>query len=378
MNASIPVRISPMFWVTAAIIGWLSSWSLMGMLIWVVIIFVSILIHEYGHALTSRLFGQFPRIELVAFGGLTYPEGPPLSALKEFIVVLNGPIFSFGLYVLGTLLLKIGLVAGSGAAPIVQVFRLINLFWTVVNLFPVLPLDGGQLMRILLTAWLGIKGLKASLITSIAIAGTVGAIALFSGWFLIGAIFLLFAFQNVQSWRVTRSVSESDQNQDFHKELIQAEEALLRGKDKEALPLLEHLRASSKQGVLFVTATQHLARIKFEQGLFQETYDLLISIKEHLSGDFTTLLHFVSFEIGDFKTVHDLAAQCFQREPSLETALRNAIAAAVLKEVNEVIGWLEASLRNGLQNIEQLTQEKAFEEVKKDPKFIAFLEQLRS
>lgn len=378
MRAPIPIRISPMFWVTAAIIGWVSSWSLIGMLIWIVIIFVSILIHEYGHALTARFFGQFPRIELVAFGGLTYPEGPPLSAWKEFIVVLNGPLFSFGLYLIGTFLLKIESIATSGIAPMIQAFRLINLFWTVVNLFPVLPLDGGQLLRIILTACLGVKGIKAALVTSIAIAVTVGAIALFSGWFLIGAIFLLFAFQNIQSWRVTRSISESDQNQDFHKELIQAEEALIRGKEQEAQPLLEHLRASSQSGVLFITATQYLARIKFEQGLFKETYDLLISIKKDLSDDFTNLLHFVSFEIGDYRTVHDLAAQCFQRDPSLEVAIRNAIAAAVLKEVHEVIGWLEASMRNGLQNIEEFTQEKAFEEVKKDPKFIAFLEQFKS
>jgi len=375
MKAPITVRISPMFWVSAAIIGWISSWSLIGTLIWVAIIFISIIVHEYGHALTARYFGQFPRIELVAFGGLTYPEGPPLSAFKEFIVVLNGPLCSFGLYVLGSLLVKVPMLAQPPVASILQAFRIINLFWTIVNLFPVLPLDGGQLLRILLTSWLGVKGLKAAIMASIIIAAGVGAVALFSGWFLVGAIFLLFAMQNMQSWRATRAVSESDQNQDYHQKLIQAEEALIRGQEKEALPLLEKLRAESKKGVLYITATQYLARIKFQQGLFKETYDLLISIKEDLSDDFTTLLHFVAFEIGDFKTVYDLSAICFQREPSLETALRNAIASAMLQHVPETIGWLEASIRNGLQNVEQLTQEKAFHDVKDDPRFSAFIKE---
>ena len=374
MRASIPVRISPMFWLTAAIIGWVSSWSLIGTLIWIVIIFVSILVHEYGHALMARFFGQFPRIELVAFGGLTYPEGPRISLWKEFLVVINGPLFSIGLYFIGTGLLKVEAIAQSGLAPALQAFRLINLFWTVINLFPVLPLDGGQLLRIVLEAILGVKGVKVAMMTSVIIAVAGGVVALFLGWFLLGAIFLLFAFQNIQSWKMVRSVTESDENQDFHKNLLQAEEALIKGKQKEAIPLLENLRASSQKGVLFIAATQYLARIKFEQGLFKETYDLLISIKENLSDDFMMLFHFVSFETGDYKTVHELAAECFQREPSLEVALRNAIASASLKEVSEVIGWLEASIRNGLENLEQLVQEKVFENVKKDPKFIAFLE----
>src|SRR3990167_10172085 len=134
----IPVRISPFFWLTAAFIGWIQSQSLLGMLIWIAIIFVSILVHEYGHALTAKVFGQKPRIELIAFGGLTYPEGPKLSHWKEFVVVLNGPIFGFCLFLLATLLLP---YVPPPAQPMVATFQVVNLFWTIVNLLPVLPLD---------------------------------------------------------------------------------------------------------------------------------------------------------------------------------------------------------------------------------------------
>ena len=98
----IPLKISPFFWVTAGLIGWINSMGTFHpfilTLIWIGVIFVSILIHEYGHALTSRYFGQHPRIQLVAFGGLTIPEGKRLKGWREFLVVLNGPLFGFLLF----------------------------------------------------------------------------------------------------------------------------------------------------------------------------------------------------------------------------------------------------------------------------------------
>ena len=377
-QAKIPVRISPIFWVTAAIIGWINSWNIIGTIAWIVIIFVSILVHEYGHALTARFFGQYPRIELVAFGGLTYPEGPPLKLWKEFIVVLNGPVFGFLLYLLGTMLLKVNAFAASPLLPFVRIFTFVNLFWTIVNLLPVLPLDGGQLMRILLESFFGVKGLKSAMIASMVFAGVFAIFALYMGWYLIGAIFFLFAFQNIQSWKLTRSVSTADQKPDNQQELMRAEEALIRGNDEEAARILQHLRDSSQKGILYITATQYLSRITFQKGKYKETYDLLVSIKEHLSDEFLVLLHFVAFETADFQLVSELSASCYQKDPSLETALRNAIAYASLKNAKAVVGWLEAAIRFGLENVKQLTEEKAFDHVRNEPEFLAFIEDAES
>ena len=47
----IPIAIHPFFWLLAAIIGWMNSGSFFGMLVWIGIIFFSVLIHEFGHAL---------------------------------------------------------------------------------------------------------------------------------------------------------------------------------------------------------------------------------------------------------------------------------------------------------------------------------------
>ena len=92
IGGRIPVTIYPTFWIVAALIGYVNSFSWMGTLIWMVIIFISVLFHEFGHALTSVLFGKNPRIELVAWGGLTYHEGENLSFPKQFLIVFDGPL----------------------------------------------------------------------------------------------------------------------------------------------------------------------------------------------------------------------------------------------------------------------------------------------
>lgn len=372
MHVKIPLRISPFFWLTSAVIGWLISRTLLGTLIWIAIIFVSILVHEYGHALTARFFGQFPRIDLVAFGGLTYPEGPPLKLWKEFIVVLNGPLFGFGLYLIGSFLLTVPSIATSVFVPYVQSFTVVNLFWTILNLLPVLPLDGGQLMRIILESILGVRGLKAALVCSLIFAVLFSGIAFAMSWYLPGAFFILFAMQNVQSWKVTKVVSNQDQSKEFQDELIKAEECLICGKVEEAVPILEKVRSLCKEGILFITATQYLARIKFQKKQYKEAHDLLLEIKKNLSDEFLVLLHFVAFEVQDYTLVKELSSFCYQKDPSLEVALRNAIAAAYLDNVKEVVGWLEASIRGGLDNVDQIILEKAFDKVRNHPEFIEF------
>ncbi|MBM3192499.1 MAG: hypothetical protein FJZ63_07630, partial [Chlamydiae bacterium] len=278
-----------------------------------------------------------------------------------------------GLYGLGRLLLNVDKIAQSPAMPIVQAFSIINLFWTILNLFPVLPLDGGQLMRVVLEALLGVKGLKIAIGASVFIAAIFGMVCLFLGWLFIGVIFLLFALQNVQSWKMSRVVSSADQHQEYHEMLIAAEEKLLQGKVEEAIPLLEKVRSVTQQGVLFITATQYLARIQFDKGQLQQAYENLISIKENLSDHFMMLLHFIAFEVQDYTTVHELGGPCFQREPLLEVAVRNAIASARLNLVDEGIGWLEAALRCGLATLSELVKDESFKTIKDHPKFKAFL-----
>ncbi len=103
IRGKIPIRIFPVFWVLAIAIGWINSYELMAtfdamlisIAIWVVIIVISVLVHEYGHALTAIVFGQTARIDLMGMGGLTQREGKKLKLWKEFYHRLERPSFRF-------------------------------------------------------------------------------------------------------------------------------------------------------------------------------------------------------------------------------------------------------------------------------------------
>ena len=81
--AVIRVRVSAWFWLAAALLGWGICQSLargyqralIGYLIlWAGVVLISILVHEMGHALAYRFFGQGAHIVIYHFGGLAIPE----------------------------------------------------------------------------------------------------------------------------------------------------------------------------------------------------------------------------------------------------------------------------------------------------------------
>ena len=208
----IPITIFPTFWLFAALIGYLNSMSFVGTLIWVGIILVSVLFHEYGHALTAMVFGQNPRIELVALGGLTYHNGQKLPFWKQFFIVLDGPIFGFILVIIATILLQIPAFAQGMTGSIISLTRVVNLFWTIINLLPVMPLDGGQLLRVVLERIFGLKGFKYAIVTSMVIATGISLFFFLTQSFIVGALFFLLAFQSYDTFRRTRHLSETDRD----------------------------------------------------------------------------------------------------------------------------------------------------------------------
>ena len=218
---NIPVTVSPFFWVTAGLIGWIGSRFFektpffISLIISVGIVFLSILVHELGHALMARLFGQRPRIELIAFGGLTYPEGKSIAKWKEFFVVLSGPLFGFLLFLLAASILAFGNIQIPLLFYSLRMIALVNLYWTVINLVPILPLDGGQLIRVICEGIFHSKGVKYAYFASMLLAALLCLSAFFFGSLFLGLIFSIFAFQNFQAWRTFRVITESDRDQCF-------------------------------------------------------------------------------------------------------------------------------------------------------------------
>jgi Zn-dependent protease len=194
----IPITIHPSFLIIAGLLG-LSSGRLALLFAWVGIVFVSILIHELGHALTARAYGAEVAIELNAIGGLTSwstPEGE-LGPGRRAIVAAAGS--GVGVFFGGAVWLVSRLTGPyDGIADfVVSNLILVNVFWGLLNWAPIRPLDGGHLLTSLLEKVAPKNGEKVGnvvfLVTALgALAAAIWLqrifVAVLAGWLVMGEL----------------------------------------------------------------------------------------------------------------------------------------------------------------------------------------------
>jgi Zn-dependent protease len=169
----ISVRVQPMFWAMAAVTGWgFLHAGFEYLFAWIACVFVSVLIHELGHVYMGRLFGSHGHIILYGFGGLAVGSSALRSRAQRIAVSFAGPLAGFvylGLVILAVRALRpdefpvmmevtkwrLGLQVDEMLMPgrisltqhIFASLFFINLFWGLMNLLPIWPLDGGQISR---------------------------------------------------------------------------------------------------------------------------------------------------------------------------------------------------------------------------------------
>jgi len=126
---------------------------------WMFIVFVSVLIHELGHAVASRAFGYQPTITLAWMGGHTHPNAPgPIPWGKDVVLTLAGPFFGLMLGAacwVGTLWVN---ESSEVLRYMLRVGAYANFVWAVFNMLPVLPLDGGRIVSVVATRFFGPRG----------------------------------------------------------------------------------------------------------------------------------------------------------------------------------------------------------------------------
>lgn len=149
--AGIPVTVRPSFWLVALLLGWgVASRTLL--VAWVVVVFVSVLAHELGHAITARRFGAGVSITLTTLGGFTRWEKPGdgMTPGRRAVVAAAGSAVGIvlGLAVLGAFMAT--RPWGTTAASVVLMIAWVNVGWGVLNWLPIRPLDGGHLVLALL------------------------------------------------------------------------------------------------------------------------------------------------------------------------------------------------------------------------------------
>jgi Zn-dependent protease len=372
----VPIRIHPIFWLLVILISWINSLSVMGSLIWAAVIVFSLLIHEYGHAFTALAFGQEARIDLMGMGGLTTRSGPQIRKWKEFLIVLDGPAAGLLLCLCAyTLKETFPAPPNSVWGYFLNITYTVNLFWTILNLVPVQPLDGGRMMGILLEGIFGVRGLRMSFFISMLIAGAVGVFFISIQALIAGALFFIFAFESYRGWNSLTQMSEEDRDVELQNALEKGEDLFAGGHYDEALEVFEKIMRKSSHGLLFQTALEHCAVIYAHKEQYPQAYLLLAPHRKELSQDGLELFHRVAYNTGHWDEVIQTGNDVYQIQPNALTAIINAAAYAHRGETRPAIGWLQNAIDQGLEDAPQVLSRPDFDPIRNDPAFQELLHQ---
>lgn len=230
----VQVSIHPTLWLTLAILGRAFVASnmveLMSSLLFIVAAFVILLSHEMGHALVGRrLGGGHPSVYLAWLGGDCTNETARLTRMQGVVMTAAGPVASLavgfisylvlclyvGDFALGTALAA-GFSLGLMPAEVLTVFPPLAMFfffylievscwWTLLNLLPIFPLDGGQIMQGLMKSRRNVHGI------SLGIAVALSVVFGYIGLWLLTIFMVLLVVLNYRLYQ-----ESSNGSADFH------------------------------------------------------------------------------------------------------------------------------------------------------------------
>ncbi len=183
----IPVYISPYWFVIAGFFIFIYANDLASTVhgstrfvvaaAFVVLLYLSVLVHELSHSVVARGFGlPVRRILLYPLGGFSEIEREPQTPGREFLVSAAGPGLSLALAAGGYGLTHV-VSAGTIGGTLVAQLMWANLVVGVFNLLPGLPLDGGRMLRAVIWKVTGRPGTST---IAAAWAGRVLAVSLFA------------------------------------------------------------------------------------------------------------------------------------------------------------------------------------------------------
>lgn len=367
---NIPVAVNPTFWLLAGLIAWLSSNTVVGFVQWVAVVFISVLVHELGHALVAKWWGQTVSIELGTLGGLTTFHGPSLSRKKEFFVVLSGPLFGFLLCILSFYLYRWNLF-GPLSLSFLSMMTLANLFWSILNLIPVHPLDGGKLMGIALEGIFGQRGMRASYFLSGLFAILGSALFLVIGHLFAGALLLLCAFESFRSWKVARFY-RTTASENVIEALEKAEFDWQHSQPERAISRLEEILQAEKPSEAVDRAREMLAGFFVASGQNQKAFSLLFPYKNSLSSRPLKLFQLVAYKLGNWQLALEAGKKAFLEEQDVSCAIMNAFSSAHLGNVTNALNWLAFVKKSKLVDMKSILQANDFDGIRSQEAFSRF------
>ncbi len=205
--AGTAVRVHPTFFLLLIWIGAVrfmdgGAWSALTGIAFVIVLFACVVLHEFGHIMMARRFGiATPDVTLLPIGGVASMERLPEKPREEILVALAGPAVNLVIATILILLLGDQLDLERFAqieAPkpgLLEQIAIANLVLVVFNLIPAFPMDGGRVLRAILTLKVGYtRATRMAATFGQALAVLFGVVGLLGNLFLILiAIFIFLA-----------------------------------------------------------------------------------------------------------------------------------------------------------------------------------------
>jgi Zn-dependent protease len=245
--------------------------------------------HELGHALVGRAFGRQPRIELVALGGLTWWEQrEPMSPGRSLLVSAAGP--------------AVGIFIGTLAFVLMDVLRLpdpslsryafrsliwVNLGWGVLNLLPVLPLDGGNIVASIMEFFAPSRGRLFACYVSFGVIGLLFAVTVTFQQYPMTILLFLLGFSTYQAFRIERQrlSSKPEEKGPELSSVQQAFDALERGDGQALIRIASELVTGAASTEELDEAFHLLAWGRLINGEPTEAHQALTSMSGERSAD---------------------------------------------------------------------------------------------
>jgi Zn-dependent protease/CBS domain-containing protein len=193
--------------------GSAQAWSA---LVFMILLFLCVLAHEFGHIFTARAFGvPTPDVTLLPIGGVARLERIPEKPSEELLIALAGPAVNV---VIALVLLGIGgaqldathlAAVESPRAAMIDRLAAVNLFLAVFNMIPAFPMDGGRVLRAVLAIRLGhVRATEIAASIGQVVAFGLGFLGLFGNPLLIFiAIFVYLAASSEAQLVAVRAMS---------------------------------------------------------------------------------------------------------------------------------------------------------------------------
>jgi len=326
----VPVAVHPSLPFVLALLG-LSAGSVGRVAIWVGLGTFSVLLHEFGHAGASIAMGGRPRVVLAGLGGFTEPGiTGQLGRSRTIALAFAGPAagLALGGLVAGGLWWFGRPEVGSTADFAVIIALWVNIGWSLVNLLPVLPLDGGHILAELLPGAPEVRRQRAQVVS--AAVGLVVAIAMFR----YGLVFagLMFGLLAMMSFRSMGSARAARDKADSAAQLASLVGRIDAGEDVEAE--LRELTGDADVGATSRSLlVEHLART----GRHGEARAMASNLG---SGQPPTMIFLVDVLASEGAEGIDALVESFRRAPDALTARHLVIGLAGADRADEVVGTL--------------------------------------